>query len=67
MLVVVAMARSLKKMNPRSMKSMFIYLLIIVAVIAIFFTVFGESINGSSEISISRVISLASDGKLTSI
>ncbi len=61
------MARSFKKMNPRSMKSMFIYLLIIVAVIAIFFTVFGESINGSSEISISRVISLASDGKLTSI
>ena len=49
------------------MKSMFIYLLIIVAVIAIFFTVFGESINGSSEISISKVISLASDGKLTSI
>ena len=56
-----------EKMNPKSMKSMFIYLLIIVAVIAIFFTVFGESINGSSEISISRVISLASDGKLTSI
>ena len=54
-------------MNPKSMKSMFIYLLIIVAVIAIFFTVFGESINGSSEISISKVISLASDGKLTSI
>ena len=56
-----------EKMNPKSMKSMFIYLLIIVAVIAIFFTVFGESINGSSEISISRVISLATDGKLSSI
>ena len=54
-------------MNMRSMRSMFIYLLIAVGVMAIFLTVFKEPFGGSSEIPISRVISLASENKLESI
>ena len=54
-------------MNMRSMRSMFIYLLIAVGVMAILLTVFKEPFGGSSEIPISRVISLASDNKLESI
>jgi cell division protease FtsH len=49
------------------MRSMFIYLLIAVGVMAIFLTVFKEPFGGSSEIPISRVISLASENKLESI
>ena len=54
-------------MNMRSMRSMFIYLLIAVGVMAIFLTVFKEPFGGSSEIPISRIISLASENKLESI
>jgi len=54
-------------MNMRSMRSMFIYLLIAVGVMAIFLTVFKEPFGGSSEIPISRMISLASENKLESI
>tara|TARA_B100000809_G_scaffold79465_3_gene77586 strand:- start:52815 stop:54632 length:1818 start_codon:yes stop_codon:yes gene_type:complete len=49
------------------MRSMFIYLLIAVGVMAIFLTVFKEPFGESSEIPISRVISLASENKLESI
>ena len=54
-------------MNPRSMRSMFIYLLIIVALVAIFFTVFSEPFAGSSEVPISKVISMATEGRLKSV
>ncbi|PKB66319.1 MAG: cell division protein FtsH [SAR202 cluster bacterium Io17-Chloro-G3] len=54
-------------MNPRSMRSMFIYLLIIVALVAIFFTVFSEPFADSSEVPISKVISMASEGRLKSV
>lgn len=54
-------------MNMRSMRSMFIYLLIAVGIMAIFLTVFKEPFGGSSEIPISRIISLASENKLESI
>ena len=54
-------------MNMRSMRSMFIYLLIAVGVMAIFLTIFKEPFGESSEIPISRVISLASENKLESI
>ena len=54
-------------MNPRSMRSMFIYLLIGVATLAIFFTVFGEPFKESSEVPVSRMLSMAADGKIKSI
>ncbi|MEC9321465.1 MAG: ATP-dependent zinc metalloprotease FtsH [Chloroflexota bacterium] len=54
-------------MNPRSMRSMFIYFLIIVAIVAIFFTVFSEPFADSSEVPISKVISMASEGRLKSV
>ena len=54
-------------MNMRSMRSMFIYLLIAVGIMAIFLTVFKEPFGGSSEIPISRVMSLAAENKLESI
>ena len=54
-------------MNPRSMRSMFIYLLIGVAVLAIFFTVFGEPFKDSSEVPVSRMITMAAEGKIRSI
>ena len=54
-------------MNPRSVRSIFIYLLIIVAIAAIFFTVVSEPFGASSEIPISRVVSMAVEGKLDSI
>ena len=54
-------------MNPRSMRSIFIYLLIVVAVVAIFFTVFSEPFSGSTEVPISKVISMATEGRLKSI
>ena len=54
-------------MNPRSMRSIFIYLLIIVALVAIFFTVFSEPFAESSEVPISKVISMASEGRLKSV
>jgi cell division protease FtsH len=51
-------------MNSRWMRSSFIYLLIIVAVIAIFFTLFSEPLGGSREIPINEVVSLAVSGDL---
>ncbi len=49
------------------MRNSIIYLLIIVAVMAIFFTLFADPIGGSEEIPISQVVSMASSGKLRSI
>ena len=54
-------------MNSRWMRNSLIYLLIIVAVIAIFFTLFSEPLGGSEEIAISRVISMAALGDIQSI
>ena len=54
-------------MNPRSMRSIFIYLLIVVAVVAIFFTVFSEPFSDSTEVPISKVITMATEGRLKSI
>ncbi|PZC43533.1 MAG: cell division protease FtsH [Chloroflexi bacterium] len=49
------------------MRNGFIYLLILVAIIAIFFTFFSGSIGGNKEISISEVIRMAGSGDLESI
>ena len=54
-------------MSSRWIRNSFIYLLIAVAVIAIFFTLFSEPLGGSEEISISEVISWAKMGRLESI
>ena len=52
--------------NGRWMKKSFIYLLIIVAVIAIFFTMMG-SLGGTEEIPFTQVISLAQAGQIQKI
>ncbi len=49
------------------MRNGFIYLLIVVAVIAIFFTLFSDPLGGSDEIGISEVIRMAGSGELESI
>ena len=49
-------------MNPRLMRNSFIYLLIIVAVLAIFFTLFSNPLGGSSEIPVSQVVNMAARG-----
>ena len=54
-------------MNFRSMRNTVIYLLIIVAVIAIFFTLFAEPLGGSRDIPISQAIDMARRGDLESI
>ncbi|MCH7746327.1 MAG: ATP-dependent metallopeptidase FtsH/Yme1/Tma family protein, partial [Chloroflexi bacterium] len=54
-------------MNSRWMRNSFIYLLIIVAVVAIFFTLFSEPLGGSREIPISEVISMAARGDIDTI
>ena len=54
-------------MNTRWSKSAIIYLLIFVAIIAIFFTLFSQPLGGSREISISEVISMASRGNVDTI
>ena len=54
-------------MNPRSMRSIFIYLLISVAVIAIFFTMFSEPFGGSKEVPITEIIGRAQSGELKSV
>ena len=52
-------------MSGRWMRNGFIYLLVIVAVMAIFFTLFGEPLGGGSrEVPVSEVISLAARGQL---
>jgi len=49
------------------MRNSFIYLLIIVAVIAIFFTLFSKPLGGSREVPISEVMQMAAGGRLQSI
>ena len=44
-------------MDGRSMRRSLIYLLIIVAITAIVFTLFSDSVGGSQEISINEVVS----------
>ena len=51
-------------MNSRWMRNSFIYLLLVVAVIAIFFTLFSGPLGSSGEIPISQVISMAARGEL---
>jgi len=54
-------------MNSRLMRNSFIYLLIIVAVLAIFFTLFSDPLGGSREIPISDVISMTAGGDIDRI
>ena len=54
-------------MDGRSMRRNLIYLLIIVAITAIVFTLFSDSVGGSQEISIHEVVSLAAGGDLAVI
>ena len=54
-------------MNSRWMRNSFIYLLIVVAVMAIFFTLFSEPLSGSSEMPVSEVVSRAKLGQIQSI
>lgn len=54
-------------MDGRSMRRSLIYLLIIVAITAILFTLFSDSVGGSQEISINEVVSLAAGGDLAVI
>ena len=49
-------------MKTRWMRSKFIYLLILVAVVAIFYTFFSGSMGSSNEIPITEVVSLAASG-----
>ena len=54
-------------MSGRWMRNSFIYLLIVVAVMAIFFTLFSEPLGGSREVPVSQVISMAARGQLALI
>ena len=54
-------------MSSRWMRNSFIYLLIIVAVIAIFFTLFSEPLGGSREIPISQVIDMVAASSVDTI
>ncbi len=49
------------------MRNSFIYLLIVVAIVAIFFTLFSDPLGGSREIPISEVVRMAGSGELESI
>ena len=49
-------------MNGRSMRKSMIYLLIIVAMTAIVFTLFSDAVGGSQEISINEVVALTVRG-----
>ena len=53
-------------MSSRWMRNSFIYLLIVVAVIAIFFTLFSD-VSGTQEIPINEVVAMAKSGSLESI
>ena len=53
-------------MNSRWMRNGFIYLLIVVAVLAIFFTLFSD-LNGAKEVPINEVISMAKAGHIETI
>ena len=54
-------------MNPRLMRTSFIYLLIIVGVLFLFFTFFSGSFGSSREIPISQVVSMAARGDIDTI
>ena len=54
-------------MNSRWMRNSFIYLLIVVAVMAIFFTLFSEPLGGAEEMPLNEVISNAKQGRIQSI
>ncbi len=54
-------------MSPRLMRNSFIYLLITVAVLAIFFTLFSDSLGGSQEIPVSEVLSRSLRGEVERI
>ena len=53
-------------MNPRWMRNSFIYLLIVVAVIAVFFTLF-SGVGGPQEIPFSEVVAMAKRGEVDTI
>ena len=57
----------MRRMSSRWMRNSVIYLLIVVAVIAIFFTLFSEPLGGSREIPISQVVQMAASGQVKSI
>ena len=54
-------------MSPRLLRNSFIYLLITVAVLAVFFTLFSDSVGGTEEIPVSEVIARAVRGEIDSI
>ena len=54
-------------MSPRLLRNGFIYLLITVAVLAIFFTLFSDNLGGSQEIPINEVISRSVRGEVQKI
>ena len=54
-------------MNSRLMRNSFIYLLIIVAVLAIFFTLFSDPLGGSRELPISDIVTMAARGDVDRI
>jgi len=54
-------------MSSRWMRNSFIYLLIIIAVIAIFFTLFSQPLGGSRDVSINEVIALTAGGEVDAI
>ena len=54
-------------MSPRLLRNGFIYLLITVAVLAIFFTLFSDNLGGSQEIPINEVISRSIRGEVQKI
>ncbi len=54
-------------MSPRLMRNSFIYLLITVAVLAIFFTLFSDSLGGSQEIPVSEVLTRSLRGEVERI
>ena len=54
-------------MNSRFMRNGFIYLLIVVAVIAIFFTLFSDVPGGSKDLGISEVVAMAKRGDIDTI
>jgi len=54
-------------MDGRSMRRSLIYLLIIVAITAIVFTLFSNAVGGSQEISINEVVAMTARGDVASI
>ena len=54
-------------MSPRLMRNSFIYLLITVAVLAIFFTLFSDALGGPQDIPVSEVISRSVRGEIERI